>query len=184
MSWSADGRFVFLHQLGSSVAIEAIDVTNAKPQEEPKFMTLASNPGGILPKISPDGKWFAYLSRESGRAEIYVRPFDPSSANPSAGGKWMISKGGSAAAPPMWRGDGREIIYKAPDGAIMSVPVTTRPTFQADEPKPLFKAPPAVAFFEVTPDGQRFLMPVPVSAGAGAAPPYKVVLNWTSMLKR
>jgi hypothetical protein len=183
MSWSTDGRFVLLHE-NRTTAIEAIDVTQAKPREAPKIMTLASNPGGILPKISPDGRWFAYASRESGRGEIYVRPFDPSSANPSAGGKWMISKGGSAVAPPFWRGDGREIFYKAADGAIMSVSVSTKPTFQADEPKPLFKAPQAVAFFEVTPDGQRFLMPVPAGAGAGTAPSYKVVLNWTSTLKR
>ena len=73
------------------------------------------------------------------------------------------------------------MFYQAPDGAVMSVEVKTSPVFHAEAPKPLFKAPARVNFWDVTADGKKFLLPVPQSANAPA--PYKVVLNWTSTLK-
>jgi hypothetical protein len=85
----------------------------------------------------------------------------------------------------IWRADGKELFYVATDGTLMSVNVETEPTFKvAGPPQALFKMPTstATAFFDVSRDGQRFLVPVPLTAGS-APPPFKVVLNWTSTLK-
>ncbi len=137
-------------------------------------------------RFSPDGRWFAYASNESGTYEIYVRPFNPDAAPGaplSVGGRAMVSKGGASPGGAIWRADGKELFYLAPDGTLMSVAVETEPTFRiGGPPQPLFKAPRGVLFFDVSRDGQRFLMPVPEGAGT-SAPPYKVVLNWTSTLK-
>ena len=91
----------------------------------------------------------------------------------------MISKDGGAS--PKWRGDGKEMFYLAPDGTIMSVDISTSPSFSAATPKPLFKGPRGVIYWDLAADGQRFLMPVPQDANAAA---YRVVLNWTSTLSK
>ena len=136
--------------------------------------------------FSPDGKWFAYVSNESGDNEIYVRPFNAGAAPGaplSAGGKVMVSKGGANLGGAVWRPDGRELFYLAPDGALMSVEVDTEPTFSpAGPPQALFKVAPEVAYFDISPDGERFLISVPTGTGV-SAPPYKVVVNWTATLK-
>jgi len=76
------------------------------------------------------------------------------------------------------------LFYVAANQMLMSVDVTTAPTFSpAGAPKPLFKVPEGVFFFDVSRDGQWFLIPVPTAVGV-SAPPYKVVLNWTSTLKK
>jgi Tol biopolymer transport system component len=90
-------------------------------------------------RFSPDGRFVAYLSSESGRAEVYVRPFVISGATDAGaqGGKWMVSNGGGVQ--PRWRSDGREILYLAPSGKLMSVGVTaTGSSLQAAAPVPLF----------------------------------------------
>ena len=92
----------------------------------------------------------------------------------------MISKDGGAS--PKWRNDGKEMFYLAPDGTIMSVDISTTPSFSAATPKPLFKGPRGVIYWDLAADGQRFLMPVPQDANAAAA--YRVVLNWTSALSK
>ena len=130
-------------------------------------------------RFSPDVRWFSYTSNESGRDEAYVRPFDPD-AGRAGEGQFMISKDGGAS--PKWRGDGKEMFYLAPDGTIMSVDISTTPSFSAATPKPLFKGPSGVVYWDLAQDGQRFLMPVPQDANAPA--PYQVVLNWTSTLKK
>ena len=135
--------------------------------------------------FSPDGKWFAYVSNESGNDEVYVRPFNADAApgTPlSAGGKVMMSKGGVNRGGAVWRRDGRELFYLARDGTLMSVAVNTEPTFSlAGPPQALFKIAPEVAYFDVSADGERFLISVPTGSGV-TAPPYKVVLNWTATL--
>jgi eukaryotic-like serine/threonine-protein kinase len=136
-------------------------------------------------RFSPDGRWFAYASNESGDVEIYVRPFnlDAGPGEPlSVGGRVMVSKGGANFGGAFWRADGKELFYLAADGALMAVPISTEPTFSVNgPPQVLFKVPQNVLFFDVSKDGERFLIPVPGGA-AGTAPPYKVVLNWTSTL--
>ena len=133
------------------------------------------------PKFSPDGRWLAYVSDESGRREVYVQPF------PGPGGKWQISTEGGTE--PVWAGNG-ELFYRNESGdKMMVVDITTEPTFRAGNPRLLFEGfyqggiGGNRAFYDVTPDGQRFLM---VKAGEQEteAMQINVVLNWFEELKR
>ena len=134
-------------------------------------------------RLSPDGRWLAYSSNESGRAEVIVQPFpDPS------GGKWQISTDGGVT--PRWRGDGRELFYLDASGRVVAAAVTTGSTFTVERVNPLFRTPlplpiipgGALGVFDVTSDGKKFLVAVPP---AGAAPaPINVVLNWTAAVTR
>jgi hypothetical protein len=167
---------------------------NAQPTGKP--FQLAQEGFGPDPKFSPgpDGRtlWIAYSSNESGRYEIYVRPFDPLSPDgtPAGGGKFQISMEGGVS--PRWNGNGKELFYVAPDGTVMSVEVDgTKTAFHSGIPKPLFNpkgiAPRAQGFvdWDATNDGKKFIFHVPVS-GTAAAPPTKftVVLNWPSLMKK
>jgi hypothetical protein len=137
-------------------------------------------------QFSPDGRWVAYSSDESGRDEIYVRSFSPvpGGAGSNAEGKWLISNGGGIQ--PRWRGDGKELYYLVPDGKLMAVEVATNPVLQAGVPKVLFGEPmtvgPSFAQWDVTADGKRFLLPTPTAQAAQA--PFTVVLNWQAALKK
>jgi eukaryotic-like serine/threonine-protein kinase len=133
-------------------------------------------------QFSPDGHWIAYISDESGSDEIYVREFSSSSPQGSAdaAGKWLISKGGGT--DPRWRADGRELLYVASDGKLMSVDISAKPVFQAGVPRPLFQLPPGFIGCEVTPDGRRFLIGVPAAQSTPVA--FTAVLNWQTTLKK
>ena len=125
--------------------------------------------------ISPDGKWLAYEGYEAGMA-IFVRPVQ------SADARWQVS--GPGGIEPRWRGDGRELFFLSPNLSIMSVDVESGPVFRATVPRMLFQsraiAPSGVAGrgFDVTSDGQRFLVNVPASS-----PPITVVANWLARLQ-
>jgi Tol biopolymer transport system component len=133
-------------------------------------------------QFSPDGHWIAYTSDESGGDEIYVRGFSSSSAQGvwDSEGKWLISKGGGTG--PRWRGDGKELFYVASDGKLMSVDIRAKPVFEAGAPRPLFQLPLGFIGVEVTADGRRFLVAVPVAQSASV--PFTVVLNWQTTLKK
>jgi Tol biopolymer transport system component len=126
--------------------------------------------------VSPDGRFLAYQSNESGRVEIYVQEF------PEAQSKWQVSPDGGR--DPFWRADGRELYYRAPNAKLMAVPIEKGAVFSAGTPQPLFQArfAPATtrALYRPTPDGQRFLIVAPL--GREAMQPATVVLNWTSAL--
>ena len=132
--------------------------------------------------VSPDGRWLAYASDESGRYEIYVQSFPDA----GTGGKTTISSGGGTQ--PRWSRNGRELFYLRSDGTLMAVAVKTRPTFETTTVTPLFKTPLPASMnsyrmdYVPAADGQRFLMKVPVE---NTPPPsIIVVLNWPSLLKR
>jgi eukaryotic-like serine/threonine-protein kinase len=140
------------------------------------------------PQISPDGKWFAYESNETGRAEVYVQSFPPGR------GKWQISSSGGAFA--RWRPDGKELFYMSAMsyGKIVGVSVqATGLTFEFSAPHPLFDSgylnavpgPGPYNTFDVSSDGQRFLIPRPVGTDTAALAnsPINVVLNWPGLLK-
>jgi hypothetical protein len=98
-------------------------------------------------------------------------------------GKWQISNGGAYQATPAWRRDGKELYYVSADRFLMAVEVSSSPTFQPGTPKRLFAFPPTVtSTFDVTPDGQRFLLPV--SADNAQESPFTMVLNWQAGLKK
>jgi Tol biopolymer transport system component len=185
-SITPNGRFlVFGAPLPGPADILAVDISRAAEARE-AVPLVTSDFNEANPRFSPNGRWFAYASNESGAYEIYVRPFNPDAApgTPlSTGGRVMVSKGGATPVGAIWRADGKELFYVGPDRSLTVVPVETEPTFKVGgTPQALFKVAADTVFFDVSRDGQRFLMPVPVTAGSGP-PPFKVVLNWTSTLK-
>ena len=127
-------------------------------------------------RISPDGRWAAYVSDQSGRNEVYVRPF------PVGDGKRMISVSGGIE--PTWRGDGKEIYYIAPDGNLMAVPIGVTRGLEPGLPARLFQTSMTNTTISgytrnqylVTSDGQRFLINQPV--GSTFPAPITVVVNW------
>ncbi len=136
--------------------------------------------------FSPDGHWVAYDSAESGRSEVYVRPFsaDSNAGDASgAGAKWQVSYSGGDV--PQWSADGKELYYLTPDSKLMEVDVTTSPTFQAGTPKLLFQAPQQAATNgSYTIDGKKFLFLAPTGKTGQAQAPFTVVLNWQAALKQ
>jgi serine/threonine protein kinase/Tol biopolymer transport system component len=188
ISWSRDGRFlIFLSQGAAGNRNTWVLPLDSKAQAAAKPYLILPDVAGA--RFSPDVRWIAYPSDESGNYEIYVRPFDPHSANgsPSGGGKWQVSKGGGAG--PRWNANGKELLYLAPDGTLMTVDYTASPMFQPGIPKSVFRpnAPPMPAtasYWDVSPDGNTFLRAVPVPVAANAAAPFTVVLNWTSLVKK
>ena len=185
-SWSPDGRFLLYYNPVPPNHIWILplggDTADRKPVavEHSEFNQAAG-------RFSPDGRWIVYSSDESGKDQIYVRPFDAASALGSASsggtpatGKWMVSKDGGTT--PLWRRDGKELFYLSLDGTAMAVEVNTSGVFQAGIPKALFKVPRGVLFWDVSADGTRFLMPAP--SAASAQPPFTVVLNWQAGLKK
>jgi hypothetical protein len=107
-------------------------------------------------RFSPDRRWIAYASDESGRTEVYVRGFDP------PGGKWRVS--GDGGDSPVWRRDGKELYFLTSDSTVMSAAVGQDAAFKAATPVPLFRIPGeilalgVVTQYDASPDGQRFLM--------------------------
>jgi len=176
--WTPDGRYFAVATGGAAGDIYLLPGEGTAQTR--KLMPLVKtqfNERGV--RFSSNGKFFSYTSDESGKDEAYVRPFDPQTGT-SPGGQWMVSKGGGVS--PHWRADGKEMFYVAPDGAMMSVEIDMKNGFQPGVPKQLFKLPGEIRFWDVTRDGQKFLIPVPVAAADSS--PYNVIVNWTSTLKK
>jgi eukaryotic-like serine/threonine-protein kinase len=127
-------------------------------------------------KLSPDGRYIAYMSNETGRDEIFVRPF------PAGGRKWPISTNGGRQV--RWRRDGQELFYTR-DGELFGVPVQTEPDFRLGAPSrlfsnPAFHEPYADAHYDVAPDGERFLVPERL----GGARKIHFMQNWFAAFRR
>jgi eukaryotic-like serine/threonine-protein kinase len=127
----------------------------AGPADRKPIIPVDPQFSSITGRFSPDGRWIVYTSNESGRNEVSVRPFD--AATGSVGSPVVLTSGGGRV--PLWRGDGKEIFYMTPDGMVTALEVNAGASFQVGVPKPLFKAPAGVVFWDVAPDGMRFLMP-------------------------
>ena len=132
-------------------------------------------------RISPDGRWLAFASTQSGQLQVTVAPV------PATGQQWQISVSGGEH--PQWRGDGRELFFIAPDGSLMSTSITPGPQFDFTTPRVLFKtgltADPASQRFVATADGNRFLFNMlPEGDRAATTTTLQVVLNWTNGLVR
>lgn len=142
---------------------------------------LATKFNEVQGRLAPNQRWLAYASDESGRFEVYVRPF------PSGAGQWAIS--GAGGMQPEWRRDGKEIYYISTVGQLMAVDVTTDAgAFTAGVPRALFDVhvPDATAPFQndyaATADGQRFLVNTLVDQPV--RPSLTVILNWAEELKK
>jgi Tol biopolymer transport system component len=153
-SWSSDDKQLLGVLINASGARLEL-VTLADGSRVP-FLTTRSNQSNGM--ISPDGRWAAYASDESGNFEIYVTTF------PAAAGKWQVSRGGGTE--PRWRADGKEIFYIGPKSMLTAVPVTaTADSFSTGNPAPLFQihgrasiSSTDIFTYDVTKDGQRFLV--------------------------
>jgi len=181
MDWSRDGRFL-LYRLFDPKTDWDFWVLPLEGDKKPvPFLVTEFNEHDA--RFSPDGHWVAYDSNESGHYEVYVRSFAMNSTGTAveAGGKWQISNG--YGNQPCWRGDGRELYYRARDGQVMAVEIATNPEFRPGKPQPLGFL--AGAEWDCTADGRRFLVAVPKTTGKGDRPePYTVILNWQASLKK
>jgi Tol biopolymer transport system component len=178
--WSADGRFLLYQEQNQKTNFDLWVLPLAGDQKAFPFLQtdFAEQQG----RFSPDGKWVAYASNESGTWQVYVQSF------PASGGKWQVSTNGGAQ--PQWRRDGKELFYISSDRRLMAVDVKANgSTFDAGAPKELFELrlqtvglPGPRNYYAVAADGRRFLVAsVPEER---ISTPTTVVLNWTADLKK
>ena len=175
-SWSSDGEvLVFMQTHGGAGA--DIRVLPLEGGGKPELL-LQTPWQERHPKLSPDGRWLAYTSDESGQSEVYVQAF------PDLGGKWLVSTEGGTE--PVWSSQREELFYRA-DNKLMVVAYETGPSFIASKPVVLFEGNYAPNFYaanyDVSPDGQRFVM---IEALEQSTRPRQlnVVLNWFEELRR
>ncbi len=173
--WSPDGRFILYLAFDTKTNLElwAVPVSG-----ERKSIPFIKTPFGVSQgQFSPDGRWIAYSSNESGKWEVHVAPF------PGPGGNWQVSINGGSE--PRWRRDGKELFYMAPDGKIMAIEVKEGPSFEAGTAKVLFQtrrreqiSSTDLFSYDVSADGERFL--VNTDAGEATSFTLTLVLNWTA----
>jgi serine/threonine protein kinase len=167
LSYSPDGKYLLyesrtqLYLLSLQTDGKSIPINSGK----------ATARGGA---ISPDGKFIAYGSSESGANQVYVEPMPPGT------GRWQVSKGNGSA--PRWRKDGKEIFYDDLSGQIFAVDVLPGPGFSVGAPKALLAPGTSNGDFDVSPDGQHFL--VRTRGGSSGNVPITVVQNWWLELER
>ena len=173
--WSLDGRLIVLSSLSRKTGFDLWTYSLEEKKAEP---WLEGPLDQYQARISPNGRWIAYSSDESGHQEVYVQAF------PAKGeGRWQVSKGGGQ---PSWRADGKEIYYQTTDGNLMAADVRTEGTFDVSTPRPLFKAPfksTTGTGYDVTPDGKRFLANI-LKESDRSALSTTVVLNWPAALRK
>jgi eukaryotic-like serine/threonine-protein kinase len=174
-SWSPEGRFILYTSSGPPTGDDLFVLPLSGDRKPVPFLQTPFNE--YDGQFSPDGRWVAYGSDESGKDEVYVAPF------PGPGGKWQIST--AVGTFPRWRRDGTEIFYLAPDNNLMAAAVNGKgSSFEVGAVKPLFEAralDPTRNSFAVSADGQRFLINTdPQTTSA----PITVVLNWAAGLKK
>jgi len=167
--WAPDGGSIVFHKISGglfSAPAAAKGEVSAMPE---------SSGSEIDGHVSPDGRWLAYTTTESGRSEVYVRPV-------TGGQRMLVSTTGGAS--PAWNRKGTELYYQAADGAIMAVPVSTAGSFRAADPKPLFNKVLSSSQSQMrqpfsTIDGERFLVRLP---DASAPPSITWVMNWSGIV--
>ena len=175
-SWSPDGALAFVSVFPRAVQ----DIWVLRSDQGGKPAPFLETPFGEgAPAFSADGRWLAYVSNESGRNEIHVRPF------PGPGEKVTISTEGGNE--PVWSRSGRELFYRSGD-AMMAVDIVTSPVFAAGKPRRLFEGNYETSTalwpnYSVAPDGQRFVMVKRIDREAAPAQ-INVVINWFDELKR
>jgi serine/threonine-protein kinase len=189
-SWSPDGQTLAVVQEGDTKEKDAFqfDIVMLSIGDRTTRAVIQSAANEMTPEFSPDGRWLAYVSNESGRHEVYVQPY------PGPGERHLISTRGGEQ--PAWNANGRELFYVqggvyAPGGptTLMSVSIATTPTFRAGTPEPLFDNPRLRIgwgrSYDVAPDGRRFLLTY-LKEPPPPLPPAQMILvqHWFEELKR
>ncbi len=176
--WSHDGRFILFGSLADSTKADVWTLALAERRATPILDTVVSESYGAL---SPDGRWLVFQSDESGVNQVYVQAFDPHSSDTKR--RWQVSPDGGGL--PRWSTDAGELIYMTSSGRMMSARVhPVGSEFQFDAPRLLFETRPAPRtwnLFDVSRDGQRFLVNLPLEWSSSS--PITVVTNWTEKLK-
>jgi Tol biopolymer transport system component len=178
LDWSRDGKWIVYETSGGATGTDLWLLPLDGDHKPIPYLQTPFNEGDA--QFSPDGRWMAYASNESGLPQVYVQ------AIPASGAKWQISPAGGVQ--PRWRRDGKELFYISTDQKLMAVPVKSGPPFEAGTPVPLFDfdplSPPLMGRFAYEPaaDGQRFLTLQLV--GGSTSPPINVVVNWQAGLKK
>jgi serine/threonine protein kinase/Tol biopolymer transport system component len=176
--WSSDGHFIVYEDRDPKTDHDLWVLPRSADQKP--YAVVQTTFNEMKGRLSPDGKWIAYQSTESGTTQVTVQSFPPS------GARWQVSTNGGYQ--PKWRRDGKELFYVASDKKLMVVQVKAEGNrFEIGAPQPLFEMPignlplNGSPFYDVTRDGRRFI----VSAAVPAPPmPMTVVLNWTAELKQ
>ncbi len=186
-SWSSDGRFLLYRSIDLQTNSDLWVVPMVGEHTPSVFLKTPFNE--LRGVFSPDGRWVAYESNESGREEIYVRPFVPpgSAGSTAAGSQWQVSTAGGFM--PAWRHDGKELYYLNPAGSMMAAPIAvTGATPEPGAPVVLFPTRIPVGGadtgpawqYDVAPDG-RFLINNPLDS---AAAPITLLMNWRPPAKK
>ncbi|HKW96516.1 MAG TPA: protein kinase [Bryobacteraceae bacterium] len=178
--WSRDGRFILYEELDPKTKSDLWVLPLFGDRKQVVFLKTPFVERQAV--FSPDTRWIAYASDESGRFEVYVRPFSiDSTAAP--GSKWQISTAGGDL--PAWRRDGKELFFRAPDQHLMAVTINSGSAFQASTPEALFALTGPADFpfptFAARADGQQFLLSSPAG---DMMPPVNVCLNWLADMRK
>lgn len=185
--WSPDGRFILYNNTGQTLVaneeqgdIWAVDLERGR-QLIPLVQTPFHEANGVF---SPDGRWLAYTSNESGRTEVYLQKIARGDSLRVSGERHLVSQHGAQCL--RWRSDGRELFYLGRDGQVYAVPMKLQPNLSIGPPSALFRisaearaAIHAVLGFDVSADGKKFVIPV---VSSGEKPSLVVVQNWQSLL--
>ena len=171
--WSHDGQYLLVWKSGELWYLSHSDL-QLKPLFQGNWIVRNA-------QFSPDGKWIAYSSNETGNWEIYVSPF------PAVNSKWQVSRG--SGEEPRWRRDGKELFYLSAEGKMMAVSVKASPNFEAGTPRELFQthlrqsiSANDLVSYDLSADGRRFLINTKVNEPN--ATPLAIVLNWASEMEK
>ena len=180
-SWSSDGRYIIFLKRGIKTRLDMYSVPLDGERKETLLLNSPSDE--VSPALSPDGKWLAYGSDDTGSYEIYVQAFSDGKLGTDR--KRISTTGGRM---PVWRRDSGELFFIAADGQMMSTTIKTGGAeFEFSPPKALFKTKMLALYgsvheFDISPDGQRFLIGTLI--GEPTAPPPTVILNWPDLSKK
>lgn len=177
--WSHDGRYVIYEERTTQDDFWLLPVSG---DSKPVALTRTQFSENHA-QFSPDDHWIAYQSNQSGRWEVYIQPFVPTSAGAATlGPMYQVSRDGGQR--PLWRGDGKELVYIAGDGRVVAVDVRTTPRLQTGAVRPLFQMPTSSANLprlQMSRDGRRFLVRANAADAGGAA--ITLILNWQAALR-
>jgi serine/threonine-protein kinase len=184
--WSPDGSWLVIRTGGANAAVGGRDILGYRPGVDSVPVPLVATPGfdEAAPALSPDGKWLAYESNETGRTEVYVRPFPATDA-----GKWQVSTNGGQA--PLWAHSGKELFFVDAERHMVVAQVQAGAEFRIGARRSLFSlgedfflnSLESYTPFDLSPDDQRFIMARRVRRGESGARTFLLVENWFEELK-